>query len=258
MEYYSNYIWEKNGRKNNEDSLCLKQVTKDGITYLLAAVCDGIGGLKEGENASTYVADRMGEELLRLLEQKRKLHTGIMRKAFLRSIYGCHQFLQIYSGEKGIRLGTTLSMVVLCGRKGYLFHVGDSAVFTGKRRLRRRTGLHRTKDGALKQAVGVGQALRVECKSVHMKRGKAIFLASDGFYQKIEGDIGNRKQWKQLQRELHDCKQSKQLQKKHCNYNQESVVNSELEIGLWLKRIYKKALQNGSRDNATAICVVGE
>ena len=44
-----------NGRPSNQDAYLLRQQEKDGKLYLLAVVCDGMGGLKKGEIASRYI-----------------------------------------------------------------------------------------------------------------------------------------------------------------------------------------------------------
>lgn len=231
MKYYSNFIWEKNGREKNEDSLCFKQITKDGTTYLLAVICDGIGGLAEGENASSFVADSMGREFMRLIEEKGN------HKGFLRQIYQCHKILESYGRERNIHLGTTVSMVFLSGRRGWIFHVGDSAVFLGKRRLRHVTGVHHTKKGALKRAVGVGQNFKVEWKRFQLWKGSVILLGSDGFYQKTERDICGKRALREL---------------KHKGKS----ASKEKEIEKWLLSFYEKGKGKGERDNVSAICVI--
>ncbi len=234
MECICNFIWEKNGRAQNEDALVFKHATKEGKDYLLAVVCDGIGGLQEGENASSFVADCMGKEMMRLLEAKRTTNMKKWRNAFLRKIAQCHKLLQVYGKEKGIRLGTTISMFFLCNGKGYILHVGDSAVFIGKSRLKRRTSIQRTKNGALKQAVGAGRELKVEWKRISVRKGNSILLASDGFYQRIE-------------EKLTDKDTIKELRKKNM---------SEDELGIWLSGKVSMAKRLGERDNATAVCMV--
>ena len=234
MECIYNFIWEKNGRAQNEDALTFKHVTKEGKDYLLAVVCDGIGGLQEGENASSFVADSMGKELMCLLERKRSMRLRSWRNAFLRKIEQCHKLLRVYGKEKGIRLGTTISMIFLCNGKGCILHAGDSAVFIGKSRLKRRTSIQRTKNGALKLAIGAGSELKVEWKRISVRKGNVILLGSDGFYQRIE-------------EKLTDKDTIKELRKKNM---------SEDELGIWLRSKANIAKRMGECDNATAVCIV--
>lgn len=189
MEYYSNFIWEKNERKINEDSLCIKQIDKEGKSYLLAVVCDGIGGLAQGENASSFVTECLGREFVRLLEEKRKPTMGQMKRAILRQIYKCHRIVKAYGREKEIRLGTTVSVVLICKKRGFFFHVGDSGIYKGKARLKRITGIHHGPNGTLQQAVGCGNSLRIETGKFRMKRNSVLLLCSDGFYKKAEQNI---------------------------------------------------------------------
>ena len=46
-----------NGRPSNQDAYLLRQKEKNGKLYLLAVVCDGMGGLKKGEIASNYIVE---------------------------------------------------------------------------------------------------------------------------------------------------------------------------------------------------------
>ena len=53
--YIKKYPKKSKGRPSNQDAYLLRQKEKDGKLYLLAVVCDGMGGLKKGEIASRYI-----------------------------------------------------------------------------------------------------------------------------------------------------------------------------------------------------------
>lgn len=230
MEFFCNFIWEQGLREKNEDSLCIRQITKNGTSYLLAVVCDGIGGLVEGENASSYVVNSMPEALKKLLRMKGNITAGKVRKLFCRRIYQCHKMLLNYGKERQIRLGTTISMVLIVGRRGYMFHVGDSAAFYGKKRLKRRSSIHHTDSGALLQAIGIGSNPRTECRRFRVRKGMVILLASDGFYKRCEHEISSAAWLK-------------------------GVISDEKEIGEQLRKIKDRAQKLGERDNISAICI---
>lgn len=229
-----NYIWEKNGRGENEDALAFTHVTKEGRRYILAIVCDGIGGLQEGENASSFTVECMNREMMKLLEKPRILSRKRWRNAFLRRIDQCHKQLSAYGKERGIRLGTTLSLVFLQDQKGHILHVGDSAVFAGRYRLKRKTPIHRTKSGALQWAVGAGENLHVEWKQIRIRKGSVVLLCSDGFYEKIEKKLVSKKGMIGLP-------------KKNV---------SEEEVRIWLNKQADIIKQLGERDNISALCLV--
>ncbi len=230
MEYLCNYIWEKGLREKNEDSLCIRQVNKDGTKYLLAVICDGIGGLDEGEHAGSYVANSMVESFVKLLKNKGNLSHKAIRNACKREVYMCHKRLQQYGKEKGIRLGTTLSMIWIAGRTGHIFHVGDSAVFAGKKTMKRLTPIQQDKTGALLQAVGTGKNPIVFYKKMQLKRGMVVLLASDGFYRKSEHQICTR-EW---------------VRRIECN---------ERRIGELLVSVKDNVQALGEKDNISAICM---
>ena len=60
MNYQVNVYWNKGAvRKSNQDSvLVLKALTSQG-RVLLAAVCDGMGGMDRGEYASGYLTEEL-------------------------------------------------------------------------------------------------------------------------------------------------------------------------------------------------------
>ena len=230
MEYFCNFIWERGLREKNEDSLCIRQITQNGTSYLLAIVCDGIGGLAEGENASSYVVNSMLETVKKLIKRRKNISADKIHNLFLQKIYQCHGTLVRYGKERQIRLGTTISMVFIAERHGYLFNVGDSAVFYGKRKLKRRSTIRHSNTGALLQAVGTGKTPKAEYKRFRVRKGMVILLASDGFYKRCEAEIKNE-DWIKL------------------------LPCDEKGIGEELKRIKDRVQGLGERDNISAICI---
>ena len=230
MEFFCNYIWEQGLREKNEDSLCIRQVKKDGTVYLLAVVCDGVGGLEEGEHAGSYVVNSMMEFFKRLVMNRRRLSDRVIRNTCKRELYKCHRQLLQYGNAKGIRLGTTLSMILVVGRIGHIFHIGDSAVFAGKRNLKRLTPIQQDIGGALLQAIGTGKNPIAFYKRIRLKRGMVFLLASDGFYRRSEHRICT-KEW---------------AARIECN---------EKRIGELLVAVKDNVQSLGEKDNISAICI---
>ena len=230
MEYFCNFIWEQGRREKNEDSLCLVQNIKNNICYTIGVIGDGIGGLDQGEDASSYMVNSMRELFNDLIKRNKNLSDRSIRNMVCRKIYQSHRSLQNYGSEHGIQLGTTLSMVILIGKKGAIFHVGDSAVFYGKRKLKRLTPIQHSDGGALLQAVGVGKNPRVFYRSIHIQKKSTLLIASDGFYKKVEKDL---------------C--SKTWIKK--------VTYDEKEIERLLQCTKEKVQELGEKDNISAICI---
>lgn len=230
MEFFCNYIWEQGRRKKNEDSFCIRQVRKDGTYYLLAVLCDGIGGLEEGEHAGSYVVNSMLDCFKKILQSRGNISERNIRNTTKRQIYRAHRMLQQYGKEKEIRLGTTLSMILIAGRIGHIFHVGDSAVFAGKKCMKRMTPIQQDKSGALLQAIGTGRNPIVFYKKMRLRRGMVMLLASDGFYRKSEHRICTEEWMKRIE----------------CN---------EKRIEELLVAVKDNVQALGERDNISAICI---
>lgn len=230
MEFFCNYIWDRGLREKNEDSLCIRQVRKNGTDYFFAVVCDGIGGLEEGEHAGSYTANSMLDCFKKLLNAKHLLSDRALRNTCMQALYKCHRQLKQYGEEKGIRLGTTLSMVVIAGHTGHIFHIGDSAVYAGKRCLKRQTPIQQDASGALLQAVGTGKNPVPFYKRIRLKRGMIFVLASDGFYKKSEAGICTE-EWTGR------------------------IEYSEKGIGDLLMSMKYNVQALGERDNISAICI---
>lgn len=230
MEYFCNFIWEKGFREKNEDSLCVRQITRNGKDYLLAVICDGIGGLSQGENASSYVVNGMITAFQKMVKRSAKLSSRKARNLFYRQIYRCHKGLWEYGRKQGIELGTTLSMLVIVGNRGYLFHVGDSAFFCGRKKLKKRTVCHHSQSGALLQAVGNGRNPKLQFSMFRIHKNCVYLLASDGFYRRYETGICN-KEWIR------------------------EAVCDEKKIGELLINTKEKVQELGEKDNISAICI---
>ena len=119
MKVTAEVYWDKGTRICNQDSVSLQEVRIRGKKVLFALVCDGIGGLEEGETASGYVAERMTEwfygECMDMLcgrKVKKKLE-----KAGLRALYDCNGELRQYGSKHGIKLGTTVTIYPLAQRR---------------------------------------------------------------------------------------------------------------------------------------------
>lgn len=230
MEYFCNYIWDKGLREKNEDSLCFRQISKDGTKYLLAVVCDGIGGLEEGEHASSFVTNSVLECFKQIVKSRTCLSGRCISNTIKRQIYSCHMQLRRYGKEKGIRLGTTVSIILVIKNTCHLFHIGDSAVFAGRKYLKRCTPIQKDKSGALLQAVGMGRNPILFYKSMRLRRGMVFLLASDGFYKKSEYRICTT-DW---------------INRIECN---------EQRIRESLVAVKENVQALGERDNISAICI---
>ncbi|WP_428268068.1 cyclic nucleotide-binding domain-containing protein [Haliangium sp.] len=197
-------------RDRNEDYLL---VDEDIGLYL---VCDGMGGHNAGEVASEMAAKAIAEhlreqvELLREYSRDPKPRTrrkikGTLDKAVQKA---CQSVWRAASRDRGMAgMGTTLAMVLVCGRNAFVLHVGDSRVYL----LRNRTLCQLTEDhtlmadmikegmmsreaakkhphaAALTRAVGIQSAVQADILHVEMMLGDRYLLCSDGVTAYLDG-----------------------------------------------------------------------
>lgn len=98
---------------------------------MLAAVCDGLGGLQKGELASAEVirglAGWFRTEWPRLREQAGG--EAEILKSWDRLLVEKNQELVNYGIQNGLQLGTTVSAMLLADGCYYILHVGDCRIY---------------------------------------------------------------------------------------------------------------------------------
>ena len=189
-------------RENNEDSFFVDE--KMGL-FIIA---DGMGGHNGGEVASklavqttdSFIRERIDtlrtdDEVCHLLSEAIKVANGRIFEA----------------GEQDVSLrgmGATLSIVLCCGKKAHISHIGDSRIYL----IRNRKILQLTKDHSivaeliregrlspekakthhlrnmLSQVVGVSYQLTPDNFSIDMESGDYLLLCSDGLTNMVRED----------------------------------------------------------------------
>ena len=193
MKFISEVYWDRGGRTLNEDSLSLQEVRIRGEKAVFALICDGIGGLENGEAASGFVAERMTEWFYKEALMMMKRHKGKKKieKSGLRALYRCNEEMACFGQEKNIKFGTRVVALLLKGRQYFLWHSGDGRAYWIKggwmrRKIKRLTRDHVLENGVLVRCIGSFEWKRPDVKSGHTL-GKGVFLlCSDGFRNRIE------------------------------------------------------------------------
>ena len=113
-------------RKQNQDAY---QIEKLDRTSLLCVVCDGMGGAKSGNIASTLAVDVFVQEVRQSwkprLEQEKI--DQILRNAVKLANYTVYDQSQQFPEFAG--MGTTLVAVLIHGKKATVINVGDSRAY---------------------------------------------------------------------------------------------------------------------------------
>lgn len=208
MEVVASYCTDVGNRKKiNQDSLCLKVSKQEGYTITMAVVCDGMGGLQQGEIASASVVHAFSEWFEQSLPTlcKEGLTLGKVRDEWERLILDCNTKLIEYGTLQGAKLGTTVTAVFFADEQGMcVLHVGDCRLYEVKNEIRQLTEDQtlvelQVKKGLITREQAkidprqniilqcIGDTPNVECEKYlyAVKRDCSYILCSDGFRHKL-------------------------------------------------------------------------
>lgn len=185
---------------SQQDALVLEVAAFGKREAALLAVCDGIGGLEEGAYASSYVTMRLRNWFYEVYLGRGKYGYGRRQAArdCMSVLYDCNCYLQRYGKEHGIRLGTTMTMALLQGRRLFqlergplavkyqLFHVGDSRAYRLGKRCERLTEDDSCGKNVLCRCIGSFPWRGVQKRCGYLWPGEKILLCSDGFWRRLE------------------------------------------------------------------------
>ncbi len=191
MKISAGAYWDAGARSLNEDSLLLQIVHSKKRTIVLGLIADGIGGLDEGHIASGYVSevinDRFYREIIPLVDAGRG--SRLIKRSILRAFYDIAGDLRAYGDNKGIRLGSTATLLLITGRRYLVFHLGDCMAYECPGdRLRSINTIHSNSPGSVSRCVGSFPYMEPDVFGGRISRKTGFLLASDGFYSMMDKD----------------------------------------------------------------------
>ena len=131
-------------RKNNQDSLVVKSRVTREHTVVLAAVCDGVGGLACGGMASRKAADMLSNwfdyELPQIMVQPDAGEA--IRYRFRQAVQNISGEIYYNNLKQQITSATTLTALVLWDNQYLIGHAGDSRIYEIGRTVRQLTKDH--------------------------------------------------------------------------------------------------------------------
>lgn len=235
VKYLTGAYWEcGNTADINQDSVVLLQVLTAKGRVLMAAVCDGMGGLARGEWASGYVTRRLQEwfyeSLLRSVQKKKPY--WVIRRSLDRLVYHMQEQLLQYGMREEIRLGTTMTVLVILEKTYLLWHLGDSRAyhFQAREKVICMTKDHVKGRNQLTKCVGSFGYERPDFRLGVLREGQGVLLCSDGFRHYVE------------ETELAGVLSPGQ-------------IKSEEQITRRLREIGDACMKRGERDNLSAVYV---
>ncbi len=215
-------------RPRNED-FC-GAVTPEGPELeakgILAVVADGVGGHANGREASEYTVRGLLSDYYATPE------TWAVNKSLDTVLGALNRWLVAHAARTRETAGmaTTLSAIVLRGRRFYLAHVGDTRIYRLRgERLEQLTTDHVWEHPELKnvlsRAVGLDAHVQVDYADGDLETGDVFALTSDGVW----GQLGDRK--------IRD------------------ILKAEADPQDAAARLAMSAEDGGSQDNCTAVVV---
>lgn len=175
-------------RPRNEDYCAA--VTPEGMELdnkgLIAAVADGVGGHANGREAAEYCVRSL------LADYYATPPTLGVAQALDKIILALNGWLHAHSrrAREAAGMATTLSAIVLRGRRYVIAHVGDSRIYRLRDRdLRQLTTdhvwAHPELKNVLSRAVGLDERLSVDYADGELSAGDTFLLASDGVWSTL-------------------------------------------------------------------------
>lgn len=195
-----------NVKKVNQDSCLIREALTSEGTLLFAAVCDGMGGLKNGEVASAYAVDMLSDWFMHdmAVMSTDGFTMEKVRQSLGAAILYMDEHLCRYSEEMG-DCGTTLTAIFIANGQYLTVNIGDSRVYriTGNTLLQlthdQTLAQQRVDEGEIEQDEAEkdpGQSILLQCVGAGgdvvpdytegvCDKGDVFLLCSDGFRHKL-------------------------------------------------------------------------
>ena len=190
-------------RTQNQDAYKMERLDRN---TLLCVICDGMGGAKSGNVASSLAVDVFTEEVRRCWapgmgpEEAEQMLRGAAKLANF-TVFDQSQSLEEFSG-----MGTTLVALLIQGKEAIIVNIGDRRAYrVGKNGIRRLTTDHslvqmmvergdltpeqaRNYPGKnyITRAVGTETVAICDVFHLDVERGDCLLLCSDGLSNMID------------------------------------------------------------------------
>lgn len=235
-------------RKVNQDSVLVQHILKNNTEIVMAIICDGMGGLSQGELASATVINSFSDWFKREIVNGTESNIKIISDKWVLLLRELNSKMQEYGMKNHTQIGTTFTGVLFLGTQILIVHVGDTRLYYLNKKIEQLT-IDQTfvaraisrgelseeeakKDkrrNALLQCIGASEYIEPQVIIGNVKEG-GYLLCSDGFRHKITSEII----FKTLR---------------------EENVNSSAKIKNKLRRLIELNMQKGETDNISAVYI---
>lgn len=193
-------------KQTNQDSLCVKIAKQNNKTAVIAVLCDGMGGLKKGELASAAVIREFVTwfEQTLPLQMQQSASMDMIKGQWNQMIQSLNVRIAAYAEKQNLKMGTTLTGILLIDYGYLIVNVGDSRTYRIRDGITQLTEDHSvvaremkagrlTKEQArtdprrnvLVQCVGASRTVIPDFFVGSCMDGDEFLLCSDGFRHEI-------------------------------------------------------------------------
>lgn len=182
-----------NYRNKNQDRIMCERRESGEHMLAVACVCDGIGSFEYSEIAAQMMTDGIEEWLKGVV----KYYPDVMNKQALVedlevTIQELNELICEYSETNQIRIGCTMSLILIVDCEYYIFHVGDSRIYCLQNTMFQLTQdeviLRKVNDVEktfLANYIGKDRALCISRRQGYANEQDIFILGSDGLYKKL-------------------------------------------------------------------------
>lgn len=193
-------------KKINQDAFCLKIAKTSFANIAFAVLCDGMGGLNNGEYASALVVNAFSNwfenEFPSVVRKNMELDAVTSRWNGIVQDQG--KKILAYGTRNGISLGTTLTALLVINDRYACIHVGDSRLYkidnsihqltrdqtvaaleVEQQRMTASEAQNDRRANVLLQCVGASRVIVPEILTGTVEEEKAFLLCSDGFRHRV-------------------------------------------------------------------------
>lgn len=118
-------------KQTNQDSLTVKIINTPMGKMAMAVLCDGMGGLSNGEIASASLIKAFEKWLYRDFEEmfKNDFNVNSVAQAWNEIVIEMNEKIKRYGQEKNINLGTTVTAMLITEENYCVLNVGDTRAY---------------------------------------------------------------------------------------------------------------------------------
>lgn len=118
-------------KSTNQDSLSIKVVNTKQGRMVFAILCDGMGGLDKGEVASASVIRAFDNWLMTELPIlcESPIEDSAIRSQWENIVTEQNNKIKAYGAGQGVKLGTTVTAMLLTQTRYYVINVGDTRAY---------------------------------------------------------------------------------------------------------------------------------